>query len=414
MEIPYLILTLVVVAGFYTSFMGGANDLANSFGTSVGSKALTLRGAVVVAACAELAGAVLVGAHVTDTVRKGIVDPTAFASDPRNVVYGMLGAILAAGLFLQLATHLGLPVSSTHSTVGAVLGFGLIAGGIGCVSWAKMGQIVASWFVSPISGGVLAFILFHFINRNILDAPDPARATRRIMPWMVCIVISIIVLSFLYKGLKNLRLHLPLAEALPAAGAVGLLGAATAYLLLRRRPARLISDPLRSVENQFKYLQVLTACYVAFAHGANDVANGIGPVAAIFAIRQTGEVAMKVPVATWILALGGFGIVCGLAIFGANVIRTIGERITEVTPSRGFAAEFAAATTVLVCSKLGMPISTTHTLVGAVIGVALARGIGALDLKTVRNIFASWAVTLPATIVLSMIFYWVLMSVFSW
>lgn len=392
-------LAFVVSAGivaFYTSFNGGANDLANSFGTSVGSGAITLRGAVIIAAFANLAGAILVGGYVTNTIRKGIVDPTPFAAEPGLLMLGMLAALLAAGLFLHGATHLGLPVSTTHSTVGAILGFGLVAGGWGAISWAKMAEVVASWFTSPLLGAVLGFVSFVLIRRHILNASSPVREMRRIGPLFVGFVFFMICLAFLYKGLKRLHLDLSLGPALAIGAAVGLVASLiTAFILRRSEEGG--GDPMHRVEGFFRYLQIITAGYVAFAHGANDVANGIGPFAAIVHIFRTGDVGMKVEVPVWILALGGVGIVTGLGIMGHKVIATVGKKITEITPSRGFSAEFAAATTVLIFSRMGLPISTTHTLVGAVIGVGLARGIGALDLRIIGRIFVSWFLTVPIT-----------------
>jgi PiT family inorganic phosphate transporter len=401
-EIPLWLIAVAIGAGFYTCFMGGANDFANAFGTSIGSGAITMKQAVLIAAVAELVGATLVGSHVADTVRKGIVDPNLFANDPRSLVYGLMSAVLAAGVFLQLATRFGLPVSTTHATVGGVLGFGIIAAGFGAVSWGKMTQIVLSWFTSPICGGILGYIIFWIIQKSIIRSPKPVQASKRIMPWFVGTVVTVILLSFLYKGL---HLEISFIRALLLAIPAGL---AAAYISHRRlvhaeRLNRL--PPLETVENRFKYLQMMTAAYISFAHGANDVANGVGPLAGIWSIYRTGAVAMKTVVPTWILFMGGVGIVLGLAVFGRRVIETVGKKITAITPSRGFAAEFSAATTVLFLTKFGMPVSTTHTFVGAVIGVGFARGIAALDLRVVRNIFASWIVTLPATIAFSMIFF---------
>lgn len=404
MEIPLFIVAAAIGVGFYTCFMGGANDFANAFGTSIGSGAITMRGAIIIGAVMELAGALLVGSHVTNTMRRGIVDPNLFAADPRALVYGFMAALLAAGVFLQSATRFGLPVSTTHATVGGVLGFGLIAAGFGSISWGKMGQIVLSWFTSPICGGVLGFLTFWVIQSRILRSARPLEASRRIMPRFVTVVVVVIILSFLYKGLKNLRLDIPLPYALLLAVPAGVVAG---YLSRRRFAADSAnaSPPLAVVENRFKFLQIITAAYISFAHGANDVANGVGPLAGIWTIYRSGKVDMGGAVPAWILILGGTGIVCGLGVFGWRVIETVGKKITAITPTRGFSAEFAAATTVLFLTRLGMPVSTTHTLVGAVIGVGFARGIAALDLRVVRNIFASWIITLPATIVLAMIFF---------
>lgn len=409
---PLLIATLIF--GAYAAWNIGANDVANAMGTSVGSGALTFRRAIVLAAIFEFAGAVLVGGHVTQTVQRGIIDPQLFAEVPVHLAIGMAGALLASAIWLNLASWLGWPVSTTHAIVGAVAGFGMVAGGAGAVSWGRMGSIASSWVVSPVMGGLIGFSVFHLIRRVILDSEQPHEAARRWGPWMLLPVGSILTLSFLYKGLQNLRLNLPFGEALVYSLMVG---GALAAVAMYAFP-QLISRSMRAgnreggmdpryvaVERVFVVLQVATACMVAFAHGSNDVANAVGPVAAVWEIMRTGTLAAQVGVPIWILAAGGVGIVVGLATFGYRVIRTIGREITEMTPTRGFAAEFAAATTILLGSRLGLPISTTHTLVGAVIGVGLARGIAAIDTGIVRTIALSWVATLPFTAALSALLY---------
>ncbi len=399
MEFPAFLLISAVVISFYACFMGGANDFANAFGTSVGSKAITIKQAVLIAIFAELIGAVLIGGHVTNTVRKGIVDPIAFTDEPMVLVYGLLAALVGTGLFLQAATHFGLPVSTTHAIVGAILGFGLVSGGFGAVRWGNVGNIAISWVLSPIGGGLMGYMTFNLIRRRVLESLHPLAAARGSVPFFVGVTMAVVALSVVYRGLKNLHLNLPLSQALLLALLLGLI----AGLVTRRAMWRIDEgnrhSQLVKVEASFRYLQVFTAAYVAFAHGSNDVANGIGPLAGIWSIYQRGLVGLKAEVPVWILAMGGTGIVAGLAVFGHRVIETVGKRITAITPSRGFSAEFAAATVVLVFSKLGMPVSTTHTLVGAVIGVGLARGIGAIDLRVVRNILTSWVVTIPAAAV---------------
>ncbi len=400
-----VILAVAIGAGLYMAMNIGGNDVANAMGTSVGSGALTFRQAVLVAAIFEFAGAVLVGSHVTNTIRKGIIAPEYFSGHPELLMYGMLAALLAAALWLQLATAMGMPVSTTHSIIGAIIGFGLISSiGDSNIAWGKVVSIVMSWIVSPLMGGLIAFFMFTLIRKAILLKEHPAAPTKRLAPFLIGLVIFILVLSFIYKGLKNLHLDLPLGQALLYASATAISAGLLAHFTLPSLERRL-NDELRFVERLFRDMQILTACYVAFAHGANDVANSIGPLAAILNIYQTGSVAMKVEVPTWVLTLGGGGIVIGLAIWGRKVIETVGKKITEMTPSRGFSAEFGAATTVLVCSKLGLPISTTHTLVGAVIGVGFARGMAALNLRVIRNIIYSWIITLPATAIVAMILY---------
>ncbi len=406
---PEILLALCVATGLYMAWSIGANDVANAMGTSVGSGALSFRGAVVAAAIFEFAGAVLVGAHVTDTVRKGIVDASLFAGDPMLLAIGMTAALLAAAAWLHLASYLGWPVSTTHSIVGAVAGFGLAAHGMGAIHGGKLAVIAASWVVSPLMGAAIAWAVFLLVRGGILDAARPLDRLRMLGPWLGLPVFAILTLSLFYKGLKNLHLDLPLWTALALSLGVGLVAAGGIALWMRRVPrsdGRDVGDELQLVERHFALLQIVTACYVAFAHGSNDVANAVGPMAAVVGVVRQGVVGVKVDVPVWALVVGAAGIVVGLATYGRNVIRTVGEHITAMTPTRGFAAEFGAATTILVGSKLGLPISTTHTLVGAVIGVGLARGIAAIDVAVVRRIVMSWLLTLPVAAVLTALLYY--------
>jgi PiT family inorganic phosphate transporter len=402
-----VLLVGTIAIGLYMAWNIGANDVANAMGTSVGSKSLTFRQAVVLAGIFEFAGAVLVGTNVSETVRKGIVDPMHFADNPELLVLGMFAALLASALWLNVATFLGQPVSTTHSIVGSLCGMGIIAGG--AVKWHMLGNIMASWLISPVASGVMAFLMFRLITRRIFGAPEPGRAAEKHAPYFVVLVAFILTLSLIYKGLKNLHLHCPLHQALIIAVGVSAVAGGVSYLLFKRianhSRERILEDELAYVASRFKYLQIVTASYLAFAHGANDVANAVGPVAAVAEVYRTGEVTMEVAVPIWILLMGGVGIVFGLATFGRRVIETIGKRITEITPSRGFSAEIAAATTVLICSKCGLPVSTTHALVGGVIGVGLARGITGLRIKTVRQIFTSWIATIPITAGLTMLIF---------
>ena len=386
----------------------GANDVANAMGTSVGAKSLTFKQAVLVAAVAEFAGAVFVGGHVSDTVRKGMVDPNLFGDMPMHLVYGMISALVAASIWLHIASSLGWPVSTTHSIVGAVVGFGFIAGGADAVNWGKVGFVVMSWIVSPIMGGLVAYGMFRFITVYILDKQNPVAESKKLVPFLVFVVFVILANSMVYKGLKNLKLHLDFVNAMMIALIVGAVSFVIAKILVQKIKEVSSSDITQqfvSTEHIFKFLQVITAFYVAFAHGANDVANAVGPLAAVVSILESGSVEMKVQMPLWILTLGGTCIVIGLLIWGTRVMETVGKKITEITPSRGFSAEFAAATVVLVCSKLGLPISTTHTLVGSVIGVGMARGLASLNLAIIKKIVLSWFATVPFTAILAMLFY---------
>lgn len=401
-----IILVMAVLGGLYMAWTIGANDVANAMGTSVGSGALTLVAAIVVAGTLEFAGAVLIGSHVTETISKGIIDislfePTGALGDdgPFILAIGMLCALFGAAVWLHLATHLGLPVSTTHSIVGAVIGIGVVSFGFGGVRWAPLGGIVGSWLVSPLLGGLLAFLSFFAIRRLILRRSDPVAATKRVAPYLVAIVVAVMVLSFIYKTLSNRVDVPPLLLALGLAALVGAIVGAGVHFLIGRGRLGNGESPYDYVERIFAYLQVATACFVAFAHGANDVANAVGPLAAVVAVAQSGftQVSSQVGVPIWVLLLGGGGIVIGIATYGYKVIATIGREITEITPTRGFCAEFGAATTVLVASSLGLPVSTTHTLVGGVIGIGFAQGIAALNMGMVRNIVNSWVATVPVS-----------------
>lgn len=401
-----IILVVAVLGGLYMAWTIGANDVANAMGTSVGSGALTLVAAIVIAGTLEFAGAVLIGSHVTETISKGIVDVSLFEpagalgdDGPLILALGMLSALIGAALWLHLATHLGLPVSTTHSIVGAVIGIGLVSFGFSGIKWGGLVGIVGSWIVSPLLGGLLSFISFYAVRRLIMRRDDPVAATKRVAPYMVGLTVAVMVLSFIYKVLKNRVSVPPVALALALATLAGVITGVAVYLLIRNnRPAK-GTTPYDYVEKIFAYLQIATACFIAFAHGANDVANAIGPLAAVVAVAQTGftEVAARVGVPFWVLILGGGGIVLGVATYGYKVIATIGREITEITPTRGFCAEFGAATTVLIASSLGLPISTTHTLVGGVIGIGFAQGIGALNMGMVRSIANSWVATVPVS-----------------
>ena len=403
MEPTTIVLAVAAVAGLYMAWNIGANDVANAMGTSVGSGALTIRRAIIVAAIFEFGGAMLVGGTVTKTIRKGIVDMDALGGDPMVIAVGMTCCLLAAALWLNIATYSGWPVSTTHSIVGSVVGFGLIAGGFDAVNWVVMGKIAASWVVSPMLGGLLGYLGFVFIKRRILNVDRPLLALRGWGPIMVFPIFAILALSVLFKGLKPLKLDLALGPSLGIAVAVGLLASVVSVPLLRRA-TRLASedkdDHTYRAERVFLVLQVLTACFVAFAHGSNDVANAVGPMAAVFG-ATSGELGAQVAVPHRVLLVGAVGIVVGLATYGYKIMATIGKKITELTPSRGFAAEFGAATTIVMASKLGLPVSTTHTLVGAVIGVGFARGIGAINTKVVSGIIASWFITVPFTAILA-------------
>ncbi|HCV20147.1 MAG: anion permease [Arenicellales bacterium] len=397
------------IAAFLALYMAwaiGANDVANAMGTSVGSGALTVWGAILVAGIFEFCGAFFAGGHVTDTVRKGMLDLGMIDRD--QLIYGMLASLASAGTLLIGASRFGLPVSTTHSIVGAIVGFGAVAIGLDAVNWGKIMQIVLSWLTSPLLAGVIAFFIFQITRFKVLDTKDPVAQIRKLGPVFFFFVFFIIGLVTLFKGLKPLKLDLNLSQALIGSVALGAVGAGLGIFFIRRVQLGPVDERHRfsQVERIFVVLQILTACAIAFAHGSNDVANSIGPLAAVAHAVQGMDLGSKAPVEPWMLAIGGIGIVVGLGTWGYRVMETVGKRITELTPSRGFAAQLSAATTIVLASRMGIPISTTHTLVGAVLGVGLARGIGALDLRVVGKIIASWVATLPIAAVLSIFFYY--------
>ena len=412
-----IFLVLAILFGLYMTWGIGANDVANAMGTSVGSGAITVKQAIVIAAIFEFAGAFLAGGKVTSTIRKGIIDPTPIVGSPEILVYGMLAALLAAAIWLMVATTRGWPVSTTHSIVGAIVGFAIAGIGMDAVKWDKIGQIAASWVVSPLIGGVVALLLMLSIRKLILNADNPFASAKRWGPVYVFLVGWIVSLVTLFKGLKHLDLHLTTPQSFMAATVIGVLVALVGKWMISRVKVDTAADKsfhFASVERVFTPMMIFTACAMAFAHGSNDVANGIGPMAAVVSIIQSGgEVAQKASTPLWILLVGGLGIVVGLATMGYRVMQTIGTRITELTPTRGFCATLAAASTVVLASKTGLPVSTTHIAVGAVMGVGLARGIGALDLRVIGNIVISWVVTLPAGAILAALFFYLFRFIFS-
>jgi len=408
------LLVLACLFGFFMAWGVGANDVANAMGTSVGSRALTIKQAIIIAMVFEFLGAYLAGGSVTQTIRSGILDASLIS--PEQMVFGMLAALLAAGTWLMIASIKGWPVSTTHSIVGAVIGFGAVGVSIEAVNWSGVIPIVSSWVISPLLSGMVAFMIFLSVQRLILDTDDPFRNAKRYVPFYMFAVGFIVTIMTLTKGLKHVGLHLSNLQSFGLAILVGLLITAIGAALLtriKRDPQADKDFHYASVEKVFAVLMIFTACAMAFAHGSNDVANAVGPLAAIVGVLQTGEIAARSLVPGWVLLIGALGIVAGLVTYGYRVIATIGRHITELTPSRGFAAELATATTVVGASGIGLPISTTHTLVGAVLGVGLARGIAALNLRVIGTIFSSWVVTLPAGAGLAIIYFFILHAIFG-
>ena len=417
LENAQVLLILACCFGFFMAWGIGANDVANAMGTSVGARALTMKQAVLVACVFEFAGAYLAGGEVTSTIRKGIIDSGVVASNPDLLVFGMMSALLSAGTWLLISSYFGWPVSTTHSIVGAIVGFAAIGIGFDVVEWPKVGSIAASWVVSPLLAGTIAFILFQSVRKLILESSDPFKNAKKYVPLYMFLAAFVISMVTFVKGLKHVGLSFSTQESLALsfifAIVISLIGAWVLRTIDNQEKER-NGTIFNGIERIFAVLMVFTACAMAFAHGSNDVANAIGPLAAIVSVIQSGgEVAAKSIVPAWVLLLGASGIVVGLSMLGYRVMMTVGRSITELTPSRGFAAELAAAGTVVVASGTGLPISTTHTLVGAVLGVGIARGgLEALNLKLVSKIILSWLVTLPVGAILSIIFFYMLRAIF--
>lgn len=474
MEVETLLTVIVLLVGFYMAWNIGANDVSNAMGTSVGSGALTLRRAVILAAILEFSGAFFVGGTVSETMQGQLIDVTQFVSTPNILIFGMCGALLGTGLWLQLASYFGLPVSTTHAIIGAILGFGALTLGVTGIEWGMIGSIALSWVISPLLSGVISYAIFGILQRQILFNLNPALATKRHIPIFLFFVFFIFSLSLIFNGLGRIDLQLTFVQAALISLLVGLIACGIGFIIVRRLPTpetsqtpaaivlpqtlislekaikhlrRVRSNELDAthykithlleemhtlkgqlrqetsfiartseynvVEKAFGFMQVISACFVAFAHGANDVANAIAPVASVLETIKHGVLASTAPVPSWLLAFGGVGIVIGLATWGWRVIETIGRKITELTPTRGFSAEFGAAITILIASKMGLPISTTHCLVGSVLGVGLAGGIRAINLRTLREIALSWIITIPASALMSILCYYALSAMLS-
>ncbi|XP_028769394.1 inorganic phosphate transporter 2-1, chloroplastic [Neltuma alba] len=429
-----------LLLGFYMAWNIGANDVANAMGTSVGSGALSLRQAVVTAAVLEFSGAFLMGTHVSSTMQKGILVANVFQGKDTLLFAGLLSSLAAAGTWLQVASYYGWPVSTTHCIVGAMVGFGLAYGGGGAVFWGSLARVISSWVISPLMGAAMSFLVYKCIRRFVYSAPNPGQAAAAAAP--IAVFLGVTGISFAAFPLSKVFV-VALAQALGC----GTCGAILVYRIIRKQLGHLLIKPtspppppqpdpkedtahknigflsdiagpkgtqLEIVYGVFGYMQVLSACFMSFAHGGNDVSNAIGPLAGALAILHGGATGAEIVIPTDILVWGGFGIVAGLTMWGYRVIATIGKKITELTPTRGFAAEFAAASVVLSASKLGLPISATHTLVGAVMGVGFARGLNSVRAETVREIVASWAVTIPVGAVLSVFYTWILTKVLSY
>ena len=410
----YIYIGLACLFGFFMAFGVGANDVANAMGTSVGSKALTIRQAIIIAIIFEFAGTMLAGSEVTHTIRTGIISHAVFIQNPQVLIYGMLASLLSAGIWLLVASLMGWPVSTTHSIVGAIVGFSLVSVGAGAINWAVIINIVLSWVLTPIIAGIIAFLLNTSIKHLILNNKNPFLRAKQLLPFYVFFVGFVVAMVTLTKGLKNLELPLSYDKSILFSMGTGIVMLLLTLFLLdpEKQPTKTSADMHQEVERMFSLLMIFAASAMAFAHGSNDVANAIGPVSAIFGILQ-GQIHAKPHIPIWILGLGGIGIIAGLTVYGKIVIKTIGSKITQLTPSRGFSATIAAATTVILASGFGLPISTTQTLVGAVIGVGLVEGTKALHFRTVGAIFLSWIITIPVGAILCAVLYFIIKAIFG-
>ena len=410
-----LLIIMAIIFGVFMAWGIGANDVANAMGTSVGSGAVTIKQAIIIAVIFEFAGAILAGGEVTDTIRKGILDAALFTNEPHLLVYGMLASLLASGSWLLIASSLGWPVSTTHSIIGAIVGFGAV--GVDAVEWNQVAKIVMSWIASPVLAGIIAFTLFRSLQNLIIDTDHPFNNAKKYAPYYMFLVGLVVSLVTIFKGLKHVGLSFDTVTSYILSIGFGVLIAAIGTFFIRN----IHLDPdenkdfyYASMERIFSVLMIITAAAMAFAHGSNDVANAIGPLAAIYSIIDSGGmIGSKSALPVWILFLGGVGIAVGLITYGHKVIATIGTGITQLTPSRGFAATLAAAATVVIASSTGIPVSTTQVLVGAVLGVGLARGMAALDTRVISRIFLSWIVTLPAGAFMSILFFFALKGAFG-
>ena len=409
---PFIILVIAGLLGFFAAWGIGANDVANAMGTSVGSKALTLKQAVLIAAIFEFLGAYLAGGEVTSTIRKGIVNPEVYQDNVDIFIVGMMATLLATGSWLLIASKNGWPVSTTHSIVGAIVGFVMITKGSSYVSWDKIVEILYSWVSSPLISAVLAFIIFRSVQKFILESENKSRSAIRLIPVYVFLVMVVIALVTAKKGLVHLGFDWSDDFILQISLGLAALVSGLAFIYLRQQ-AQNLTD-VSGIEVAFSLLMVFAACAMAFAHGSNDVANAIGPLAAIVSVvNSNGIISTQAAVGSWVLLLGGVGIVFGLATYGHRVIKTVGEKITKLTPSFGFSANLATASTVVFASFLGFPVSTTHTLIGGVIGVGLANDYRKIDFKQIGTIVISWLVTVPVGALMTILYYVLLRVVFG-
>lgn len=399
------ILVIVALLAFYMAWNLGANDVANAIGTSVGSKAMTLKQAIIMAGVLEFLGAILFGQEVTSTLGTKIANPVLFVTTPQTLVMGMISVLLSGGIWLQVATSRGLPVSSSHAIVGAIAGFSWVSLGIEAIDWSSMGLITMGWILTPIISGAISAGLYGLIRHWIFNQLHPLSQLQEWTPWLSTLLLSvfgIIVLPTITQPLSQFLLTERKLNIPPHDISLFITGIAAIALTLISWRELANSQIDHQIQGLFAKFQVISACFVAFAHGSNDVGNAIAPLAVIYYINQQGKVpSHQLTIPLWILLLGAVGIVAGLAVWGKKVITTIGENIISLEPSSGFCAELATAMTILLASRLGLPVSTSHALVGGVVGIGLVQNLQAIKLSTIQNIAAAWLITVPISAALS-------------
>lgn len=409
MDVLHIYLILGLILCFTMTWGVGANDLANVMSTTMGSKAVSIRKALLIAIVFEFAGAFLGGSGVTETLRDGIINTSELSGSPTILIQGMLSVLLACTVWMNLASYYGLPVSITNAIVGSMVGFGSIVLGTKSMHWNQVFQIAIGWITSPLIAGIAAYTLFSSIQQTIFIKKNPLAKAKIYTPFFLFLVSCVLTYMTVFKGLDHFDIHLNKLVStglfLLCTAIITLFGMIAIRLIpekeMLRRHERFIQ-----VEKYFAVLMALTACAMVFAHGSNDVSLAVGPLSIIHTlVKQSHEPFSPTNYPNWIILLGCVGVLTGLLMYGRKVIETVGSSITALTPSRAFAATLAAATTVIIATSIGIPISATQTLVGAVLGVGLARGIGALNLRVIRNIFTSWILTLPAASLLTIIFY---------
>ncbi|NJR18483.1 MAG: inorganic phosphate transporter [Calothrix sp. CSU_2_0] len=414
----HISLLIVIFLAFYLAFNLGANDVANAMGTSVGSKAVTLKQALIIAGILEFTGAVLFGHEVTETLATNIVNPVLFSNAPQLLLMGMISVLIACGLWLQIATLRGLPVSSSHAVVGAIAGFSWVALGINAIAWSSIGLITVGWIITPVISGAIAALFYSQIQRWILKPENQVAQLNEWIPWLSAALIGIfgvIVLPTLTHPITELFIaktgfRIPAHDISLLTGGFAVFG----LTIYSWRQLAAGEKSKQSIEKIFGKYQLLSACFVAFAHGSNDVGNAIAPLATITYIIKNQVVPLgEINIPLWILVLGAGGIVTGLAVLGKKVIATIGESIITLQPSSGFCAELATATTILMASRFGLPVSTSHALVGAVVGIGLVQDLKSVKLATLKNIAAAWVVTVPVSAALSAIIFTLLNTIFG-